>query len=580
MGHETPLITTIVAGLGLAFLFGAAANRLRLSPLIGYLIAGVIIGPATPGFTADIEIAGELAEIGVILLMFGVGLHFSFSELLAVRRVAVPGAVGQIAIATLLGTALGLAFGWSLGAGLIFGFSLSVASTVVLLRALQDRRLIDTDRGRIAVGWLIVEDLATVLALVLLPAIAATFAEIADGNGFAAADLRVLAIALGITLGKLAAFALVMFFVGRRVIPWILHVVAHSGSRELFRLAVLAIALGIAFGAVSLFGVSFALGAFFAGVILNESPLSQRAAQESLPLRDAFAVLFFVSVGMLFDPAILISNPLGVLATVAIIVVGKSVGAYFIVRAFGRSDATAMTISVSLAQIGEFSFILAALGLRLEILPKEAQDLILAGAMISIVINPFLFTWLDRRRTAQEGEQAAVEPEPEEAPPETSTLTGHAIIVGYGRVGSLIGDALESEHRPFLVIEDRNDATQALAKRGVQVIHGNAARSDILAAANVGAARRLFIAIPEAFEAGQIAEQAREANPKIEIIARAHYDDEIEHLVQHGADHVIMGEREIAAGMLKYALGKDTGLPEEPSEPSSSPDPRVPSTAT
>jgi CPA2 family monovalent cation:H+ antiporter-2 len=579
MGHGTPLITTIVAGLGLAFLFGAAANRLRLSPLIGYLIAGVIIGPATPGFTADLEIASELAELGVILLMFGVGLHFSFGELLAVRRVAVPGAVAQIAIATLLGTALGLAFGWSLGAGLIFGFSLSVASTVVLLRALQDRRLIDTERGKIAVGWLIVEDLATVLALVLLPAIAAAATEATDSNGLATSDLRGLAVALGVTIGKLAAFAAVMFFVGRRVIPWILHVVAHSGSRELFRLAVLAIALGIAFGAVSLFGVSFALGAFFAGVILNESPLSQRAAQESLPLRDAFAVLFFVSVGMLFDPAVLVSNPLGVLATVAIIVIGKSAGAYLIVRAFGRSSATAMTISVSLAQIGEFSFILAALGLRLEILPKEAQDLILAGAMISIVINPFLFAWLDRRRVAQEGEQAVAEPEPEEAPPEASTLTGHAIIVGYGRVGSLVGDTLESEHRPFLVIEDRNDATQAVAARGVQVIHGNAARPDILAAANVAAAKWLFIAIPEAFEAGQIAQQAREANPKIEIIARAHYDDEIEHLVQHGADHVVMGEREIAAGMLKYALGKDAGLPEEPSEPSSSPDPRVPSTA-
>jgi CPA2 family monovalent cation:H+ antiporter-2 len=580
MGHETPLITTIVAGLGLAFLFGAAANRLRLSPLIGYLIAGVVIGPATPGFTADVEIAAELAEIGVILLMFGVGLHFSINDLLSVRRVAVPGALGQIAIATLLGTALGLAFGWSLGAGLIFGFSLSVASTVVLLRALQDRRLIDTHRGKIAVGWLIVEDLATVLALVLLPAIAAATAEATDANGFAASDLRGLAVALGITLGKLAGFVLVMFFVGRRVIPWILHVVAHSGSRELFRLAVLAIALGIAFGAVSLFGISFALGAFFAGVILNESPLSQRAAQESLPLRDAFAVLFFVSVGMLFDPAVLISNPLGVVATVAIIVVGKSVGAYLIVRAFGRSSMTAMTISVSLAQIGEFSFILAALGLRLEILPKEAQDLILAGAMNSIVINPFLFTWLDRRRTAQEGDQAAVEPEPEEKLAESSTLTGHAIIVGYGRVGSLIGDALESEHRPFLVIEDANDATQSLAARGIQVIHGNAARADILAAANVGAASRLFIAIPEAFEAGQIAEQAREANPKIEIIARAHYDDEIEHLIQHGADHVVMGEREIAAGMLKYALGKDTELTEEPSQPSSSPDPRVPTSAT
>lgn len=575
MGHATPLITTIVAGLVLAFLFGAAANRLKLSPLVGYLLAGVVIGPFTPGYVADGEIAAELAELGVILLMFGVGLHFSVNDLLSVRRVAVPGAISQIAIATLLGAGLGVALGWSLGAGLIFGFALSVASTVVLLRSLQERRLIDSERGKVAVGWLIVEDLATVLALVLLPGVAAAFGH-GGGAEAAPSDLQGLALTFGITIGKLIAFFAVMYFVGRRVIPWILHWTAHSGSRELFRLAVLAIALGVAFGAVSLFGISFALGAFFAGVILNESPLSQRAAQESLPFRDAFAVLFFVSVGMLFDPSVIVQHPFAVAATLAIIVLGKSVVAYLIVRAFGRGRGTAMTISVSLAQIGEFSFILAALGLRLEVLPKQAQDLILAGAIISIIINPFLFALFDRWRHAQEDVEAGPEPEAQDELPEATSLTGHAIVVGYGRVGSLVGDALSAAHRPFLVIEDQTDIADKLPL-GVPLIRGNAAKSDLLTAANVAHAHWLFIAIPEAFEAGQIAEQARKANPKIEIIARAHYDDEIEHLMKHGADHVVMGEREIAAGMVKYAHGKETAVPEEPSLPSSSPDPRVPS---
>ncbi|RUU09531.1 sodium:proton antiporter, partial [Mesorhizobium sp. M7A.T.Ca.TU.009.01.3.2] len=400
MPHDTPLIATIVAGLGLAFIFGALANRFRIPPLVGYLVAGVLVGPNTPGFVADAGLANELAEIGVILLMFGVGLHFSLKDLLSVRAIAVPGAVVQIGFATALGAGLSWMLGWSMGAGLVFGLALSVASTVVLLRALQERRMIETERGRIAVGWLIVEDLAMVLALVLLPALAGVLGGQEQTDAHASGLLSLPASygiwgVVGITLAKVAAFVVVMLVVGRRVIPWILHYVAHTGSRELFRLAVLAIALGVAFGAAKLFGVSLALGAFFAGMIMSESELSHRAAEESLPLRDAFSVLFFVSVGMLFDPFSLISNGWPILATLAIIVIGKSLAAFVIVVAFGYPLATALMISASLAQIGEFSFILAELGVGLKLLPEQGRDLILAGAILSIVLNPLMFLAID-----------------------------------------------------------------------------------------------------------------------------------------------------------------------------------------
>ena len=437
---HSPLIATLVAGLVLAFALGAMAQRLKISPLVGYLLAGVVIGPFTPGFVADQHIADQLAEIGVILLMFGVGLHFSFSDLLSVRAIAVPGALGQIVFATLLGMALGHALGWTVGGGLVFGLALSVASTVVLLKAMQERRLIETERGRIAVGWLIVEDIVTVLVLVMLPPLAGLL------KGEAITDWTIFALPLAITVGKLVAFVAVMLVIGRRAIPWLLHYVAHTGSRELFRLAVLAIALGVAYGAAVLFDVSFALGAFFAGMILSESELSQRAANESLPLRDAFAVLFFVSVGMLFDPMIMIREWWPVLATLAIIVVGKSVAAYAIVRAFRYSHSTALTISASLAQIGEFSFILAGLGVALGLMPERGRDLILAGAILSIVLNPVLFSVLDRilaKSDASRSQAAASEDEgpPREPVPMTS-LTGHVVLVGHGRVGSFISDAL------------------------------------------------------------------------------------------------------------------------------------------
>ena len=572
-GHDTPLIATIAAGFMLAFLFGMIAHRLRLSPLVGYLAAGIVVGPFTPGFVADAKLAQELAEMGVILLMFGVGLHFSLADLMAVRRIAVPGAVAQIGVATLLGMGLAAALGWGLGAGLVFGLALSVASTVVLVRALQERKILESERGKIAVGWLIVEDLVMVLALVLLPALAP--ALVADTR-LPASEI---AATIGLTLLKVAAFVGVMVVAGRRVIPWIMHHAAHTGSRELFRLAVYAVALGVAFGAAKLFDVSFALGAFFAGMMMGESRLSQRAADEALPLRDAFAVLFFVSVGMLFNPAVLVEAPLAVLATVLIIVVGKSVAAFVIVRAFGHPVGTALTVSAALAQIGEFSFILVGLGVALSLLPEEGRDLVLAGAILSILVNPFIFAAIERGRTKlltriqftadRAAAQAVAHPGPAapppapppaapEAPPEVeapavTALTDHDVLVGYGRVGSLIGPGLLAAGRPLLVITDDDAGAEAARAAGAEVVVGHAADPEVLAAANLPAARRLFCTLPDAFEAGQVVEQARAANARLEIMARAHSDEAVAHLLGHGANSAVLGEREIALRMLEQA---------------------------
>jgi monovalent cation:H+ antiporter-2, CPA2 family len=418
--HDTPLITTLVAGFGLAFLLGLAAQRLKLPLIAGYLLAGVVIGPFTPGYVANLDLAGELAELGVILLMFGVGLHFSPRDLMAVKAIAVPGALGQIGIATLFGTLTGLLMGWSIGAGLIFGVALSVASTVVLLRALQDRDLVRAERGQVAVGWLIVEDLVMVLALVLIPPLAGLLggiavpvevqAELAGQVGIGPIAATVL-----ITLAKAAAFVALMLIIGRRVIPWLLHFVAHTHSRELFRLAVLAIALGVAYGAAHFFGVSFALGAFFAGMVMSSSTLSQQAMRETLPLRDAFAVLFFVSVGMLFDPAILWTSPLALMATVAIIIGVKAAAGFYLVKALGHDRDMALTIAASLAQIGEFSFILITMAVKLSIVPSEARDLVVAGAMISILANPLLFQLLDKREVRKAGAPRSTSSPPREA---------------------------------------------------------------------------------------------------------------------------------------------------------------------
>ncbi len=532
MPHHTPLIGTIVAGLVFAFVLGAIAQRLRISPIAGYLLAGVLVGPFTPGVVADAALAAELAEIGVILLMFGVGLHFSLKDLFDVRKIALPGAVAQIAAATVLGAALGLYLDWSLAAGLVFGLALSTASTVVLLRALESRNLVETDRGRIAIGWLIVEDIAMVLAIVLLPAIFGASAEARASP----------ALALGVTLLKVFAFMGLMLVVGRRLIPWALHWVVHTGSRELFRLAVLSIALGVALGAAYLFDVSFALGAFFAGMILGETQLSRRAAEETLPLRDAFAVLFFVSVGMLFDPATLLEQPIAVAATLAIILFGKSLAAYAIVRAFGRDNQTAVTVSASLAQIGEFSFILAGLGTGLGVLPSEGRDLILAGAIISILLHPFVFSLAAKRVRPAEAEPV---------PPPAESGPGRIIVVGYGRVGKFVAAGLRSAGRDFILVDDQSDVVQLADEAGLKTVRGNATARDILVEAGIEQSSHLLLAIPEGFEAGGIADTARKLKPELNIIARAHSQEEVRHLLSHGATSVIMGEEEIAKQMLR-----------------------------
>lgn len=541
MPHHTPLIATIVAGLVVAFVMGALAHRMRVSPVAGYLLAGVIIGPFTPGFVADANLATELAEIGVILLMFGVGLHFSLKDLLSVRRIAVPGALAQIAGATGLGLGLALLLGWSLVAGLVFGLALSVASTVVLLRALQARDAVNSERGKIAVGWLIVEDLAMVLALVMLPVVA----DLVNGT---VADRGAVISLLLVTMLKVAGFIALMLVVGKRLIPLGLHWVAHTGSRELFRLAVLSIALGVAFGAAFLFDVSFALGAFFAGMILGESQLSRRAAEETLPLRDAFAVLFFVSVGMLFDPSVVVEQPWPLIGTVSIIIFGKSLIAYLIVRAFGHPNETALTVSASLAQIGEFSFILAGLGAGLGILPEEGRDLILAGAILSILANPFIFSLAVGRAPARSVSATKAAP-PAPAPVAAPVTEGHTILVGLGRVGRLIA-AAHTDPDKLTVIEARSEQLRGGDTERLAFIEGNAADPVVLKKADIANASRLLLAIPGGFEAGAIVQNALALNPSIRIIARAHSEDDVVYLEKLGVGQVVMDEREIAARMV------------------------------
>src|SRR6478672_1575620 len=545
MPHNTELIAILCIGFVLAFVLGMLAQRLKLSPLVGYLVAGMIAGPFTPGFVADQTLAPQLAEVGVILLMFGVGLHFSLKDLMSVKAIALPGAVVQIAVATAMGWAMAHYWlGWSHMAGLMFGLALSVASTVVLLRALEERRLVETTKGRIAVGWLIVEDIAMVLALVLLPAIAGKQAG-ADGESVSIGG------ALLITLFKVGAFVAVMLVVGRRVIPKILERVAGTGSRELFTLCVLALAMGVAFGAAELFGVSFALGAFFAGMLLNESEFGHKAANDSLPLRDAFAVLFFVSVGMLFNPTILVEQPLQVLATFLIIVLGKSLAAWAIVRAFGKPNNTALTIAASLAQIGEFSFILAGLGVGLEILPEEGQDLILAGALLSIVVNPLLFSWLDRRVLRMDlAANAALDAEA--GIPEG--LSNHAILVGYGRVGRELARLLQERGVPLVLIEADRDRVTEARKQGFTTIFGNAAAEAVLKEARPDTAQLAILAVPQALEAGEVVARMKATNPEITVLARAHSEAEVKHLLDHGADAAVLAERELAYSLADMVM--------------------------
>jgi monovalent cation:H+ antiporter-2, CPA2 family len=565
MTENISLLITLVAGLGLALVLGLIAHSMRLSPLVGYLLAGVLIGPFTPGFVADQALASQLAELGVILLMFGVGLHFSPRDLVSVRAIAIPGALLRMAAITLLGVGLALALGWSVGAGVVFGIALSVASTVVALRVLQEEHILDTDRGRITVGWLVVEDIAMILALVLLPSLSGLM----GGKPVAIGDTSWLGAwikpetvwqALGITIVKVTLFFAFMLVVGRRLIPWLLHYVAHTGSRELFRLSVLVVALGVAFGSAEIFGVSFALGAFFAGMVLAETQLSQRAAQETLPLRDAFAVLFFVGVGMLFNPVIIVEQPLALLATLFIIVVAKTFVGYYLIYWLEHSKGTALTIGATLAQVGEFSFILTGLAVSLKVLPPEGRDLILAGSILSILLNPLVLLAAHRRERTLAQRATLLSPAQDSVPPPAvfvpTAQSNHVVLVGYGRVGSLIGQELKDAQLPVLVVEERDDIAKLLRSQGIDVICGNAGERGLIASLGLERARWLVCAIHDPFEACNLVEQARKANPSLPIVARAHSDAEVEELLKFGANHVIMGEREIAHEMSRLVFGR------------------------
>ncbi|MYM80407.1 Kef family K(+) transporter [Duganella sp. FT50W] len=563
MPHNISLITTIAAALGAGLLFGYLATRLRLPALVGYLAAGIIIGPATPGYVADAALAGQLAEIGVMLMMFGVGLHFSIEDLWDVRKVALPGAILQIAVATALGMALAHFWGWSIGGGLVFGLALSVASTVVLLRALEERGILDSFNGRIAVGWLVVEDLVTVLVLVLLPALASSLGgealDAASGHGGGDDNLWT---TLALTLGQVGAFIVLMLVVGRKLFPWILWQVARTGSRELFTLCVIAAAVGIAYASTHYFGVSFALGSFFAGMVLRESSLAHRAAEESLPLRDAFAVLFFVSVGMLFEPSVLTEQPLKLLAVVAIVVVGKSVAAFLLVLLLRYPAKTALMVSASLAQIGEFSFILAALGLSLKLMPAEGQTLILAGAIISIALNPVVFSitkplerWLGKNLDLAAKFDRS--PDPLAELPMTTPhehLRGQVVLVGYGRVGRKIAAKLKAQGISYVVAEQNREIVDQLRKDGIPAVAGNAGEPAVLIQAHIAHAAMLVIATPDTFHVRAMIETARALNPNIKSVVRTHSDAEAELLRSERVGEIFMGEQELAKGMTAYVL--------------------------
>lgn len=570
MDHNISLITTLAVGFGVALILGFLAERIRVPALVGYLVAGIVIGPATPGFVADVHLASQLSEIGVMLLMFGVGLHFSIEDLLAVKRIAVPGAVVQMGLATLLGMAVAWGWDWSWGSGLIFGLSLSCASTVVLLKALESRGVLESMNGRIAVGWLVVEDLATVLVLVLLPPLAGVLGGSAAADAAAAKPLW---ITIGQTLLQVGAFLALMLIAGRRVLPWMLWQVSRTGSRELFTLSVIAAAIGIAYGAAQLFSVSFALGAFFAGMVMRESEFSHRAAEESLPLRDAFAVLFFVSVGMLFDPAILVEQPWHVLGVLAIIIFGKSIAALVLVLAFRYPLNTALIVSASLAQIGEFSFILAGLGLSLGLLPAEGMSLVLAGALISIALNPVLFAMIEpvRRWILQRSEFARsldrrTDPYAElPMSTERKYLEGQVVLVGYGRVGKRIASALEARGIPYVVAEQNRELVEKLRKQGMAAVSGNAADPAVLIQAHIAEAAMLVVATPDPLNVRQMADTARTLNPDIEIVLRTHSEEESLMLRKDGIGTVFFGEEELAKGMTGHVLQRFAPQPDSQS---------------
>jgi len=554
--HDISLITTLAAGFGLALILGFIAARLKLPTLVGYLLAGIAIGPATPGFVADAQIATQLAEVGVMLLMFGVGLHFSVDDLMAVRKIALPGAIVQMVVATALGAGVATLWGWSLGAALVFGISLSVASTVVLLKALESRGLVESGDGRIAVGWLVVEDLAMVLVLVLLPALAPSL------GGKAADGARSMGMTIFITLAQVGGFIAFMFIVGRRLFPWLLWQVAKTGSRELFTLCVIAAAVSIAYGSSAIFGVSFALGAFFAGMVLRESEFSARAAEDTLPLQDAFAVLFFVSVGMLFDPAVIFEEPLHVLATVGVILVGKTLAALVVVLILRYPVRTAAIVAASLAQVGEFSFILASLGMSLGLLPKEGNDLILAGALISIALNPVMFSfagpterWLQRHTKFAAKLEASSNPLAElPMTTEAKYLSDHVVLVGWGRVGKQIGRDLAAEGVPYVVAESNREFVETHRREGGAAVWGDATDPAVLIQAHIREARAMVIATPETVQVRAMVETARALNPGVQVIVRSHNAEEAELLERDGAGRVFVGENELARAMVSFVL--------------------------
>lgn len=551
---HSDLILNLVLAFVTAFAGGLLASRIGLPPIIGYLMAGVVIGPYTPGGSADSSIAAELAEVGVILLMFGVGLHFSTKELLAVGPIAIPGALGQITVATLLGMGVALLWGWTLTEGIILGLCLSVASTVVLLRALEDRNLMESHAGHVAVGWLIVEDLFTVLILVMLPALADSGGE---RHGFVAllpSGPPVVEILLA--LGQAALFVALMLVFGVKLIPRLLQEVVRSGSGELFTLCILAIALGVAFGSAELFGASLALGAFLAGVVLNESELSHRAGLEALPLRDAFAVLFFVSVGMIFDPAILIEQPAHVAAVVAIIVVGKSVAAFLIVTLLGFGLKTGLTVSAALGQIGEFSFILAAMAITLGVLPEESNSLILAGAIISITINPFLFGKLDVLEKLASAHRGFVRFAGRRETEEDTGLTvrRHLIIAGHGRAGASLARAMSGRNLPFVLIDRDPYVIERARAAGMTCVLGDATQPLVLERARVAEARALAVTFNDQPDGPMTVQAAKRLNPSIDVAARGSGSEGHSLLRAAGANEVVDAEFEASLELVRHML--------------------------
>lgn len=562
MPHEVDLIILLAVGFGTALVFGYLAARLRLPPLIGYLIAGIIISPNTPGVVGDLALANQLAELGVMFLMFGVGMHFSLSDLLAVRRIALPGAMLQIAVATLMGIGLTMWWGWSLGAALVFGLSLSCASTVVLLRALGDRGLLESVNGKIAVGWLLVEDLVMVLVLVLLPATTTLLGgEAPVQDGHAATDQNIW-FTLFLTLLKVSAFIAFMLIVGKRLIPKIMLLVARIGSRELFTLTVVASAVTIAYGSYVLFGVSMALGAFFAGMVVKESDFSHRAEEETLPLREIFSILFFVSVGMLFNPSIIVEQPLQILGVVAVIMLGKTLAAMALVLFFRYPLNTALTVGASLAQIGEFSFILATLGLSLKLITPEAQNLILAGALISITLNSFMFTaiepvqrWIRERSHLARLLERSADPLamlPDEV--DQSYLKNQVVMVGYGEVGRRIAKSLQEQNIRVVIAEENREIVENLRNKGIAAVSGNATEPAVLIQAHIMHARMLVVSPMDILYVRRMAEIARQLNPGIEIMLCAESIEEARVLEQENIGRVYYAKSEMASNMTHHIL--------------------------